>query len=176
MEEQRKATGGLLALAIVTLVGSILLLLLSGCGSISLVLMPLMSKLPGQSGNPAFQMMADPLLAGSAIAWTVVAVIAHGTLLAGGIGMLKLRAWARMIGLGYGGGFSVLLIIYTIFSITVTQPRTQALMGDYPGGVAQSEAFQVGSAIGGMIFWLLLPAALLIVLTRPKVKAAFAGR
>jgi len=109
----------------------------------------------------------------------VIGLVLAALLLASGIGLLKMRSWARLAGLVYGGVEVILLIAGLLYSIFVLNPA----FADYYAEQAKKNptpmpfTFSVGvfhaGAILGFLFGILLPVTNLIILLRPNVRAAF---
>jgi hypothetical protein len=96
-------------------------------------------------------------------------------MIAAGVGILKMKPWGRTISLAYGLGSIGLGVVGQIMAIALFYP---ALLewGEREGGLAQIMAMSgiVGGVVGSL-FGLVLPVITLVVMTRPKVKAAFAA-
>lgn len=103
---------------------------------------------------------------------TVVGMIAAGFQVALGIGLLKLKPWARAGNVIYGS-FAILWGLAGIaVTMTIMIPAMQKSMG-------ADQAGAVGGMVGGMIggvAGLIYPVLLLIFMNRQDVKDAFAPR
>jgi len=104
----------------------------------------------------------------------VIGVAARAVLLAAGIGLLKLKPWARTVSIGYGMYEIVMVLVSAVVSyIFLVQPMLeQAHMKQGP----EAAGAAIGGAIGGMIgscFGLIYPVLLLIFMMRANVVAAF---
>lgn len=124
--------------------------------------------------NPFQEMMSDPGFMAYTYISTALGMAASAALLAAGIGLLKLRPWARYISIGYGVYSWVSVIgggILTYYLVYV--PMIERM--------AQENGFEQGPLIGGMIggmfggicFGLVYPTVLLVFMLLPDVKAAF---
>ncbi len=121
--------------------------------------------------NPVFQAMRDnpsylAYLKFSMILGVVVAVL----LLVAGIGLLKLKPWARMLSIIYGVYGIISVIGNAIASyFFLIQPMFQKAGVDQAAGAA-------GGAMGGIyggFFGLVYPVLLIFFMMRPVVVAAF---
>lgn len=139
------------------------------CTPVSLMMTFMM---PAQ-GNPMLQAMRDNQLFR---VWSIVGgglgIIGGGVLLAAGIGLLKLKPWARVTSVGYG--------IYAIVGGVIGQVITMMVLLPAFRKMTESGGPEAAGAIGGMVggvfggcFGLIFPILLIIFMTRPKVKAAF---
>lgn len=103
----------------------------------------------------------------------VLGTLLAATLLASGIGSLKRRPWARKLGIGYGIATIVMAVLNQIVSAMYLYPALQAQM-EHGGRVERAGA--TGGMIGGMagaVIGLILPIAVLVMMTRPGIKAQF---
>lgn len=94
-------------------------------------------------------------------------------LLAGGIGLLWLKPWARTLSIAY----AIYAIAFVVFGMWINldlmaQPMFQQ--------VSHTQGLEAAGAIGGPIsgtiggiFWVIYPIVLLVFMLRPKVAAAF---
>ncbi|MEI6211425.1 MAG: hypothetical protein WCR06_07340 [bacterium] len=143
-------------------------------GAMGLVCMPislLMTFAMPVQGNPFLQAMRDnPLLH----VWTyvsgVLGLFGCSVLLAAGIGLLKVKPWARLASIGYGIFAIVAGLIGLVIQLLVMVP----LLRDAPSGPAGAAVFGgvVGGVIGGCVGQI-YPILLIIFMMRPTVKAAF---
>ena len=104
----------------------------------------------------------------------------HGAILAimelaGGIGALSLKPWARKALIAYAIGAIVTGLVGTIFNFTVMLPRLSQIPQNRPE-VRMTIQLMPIMTIGGFLLGLILPVCVLIFMTRAKVKAAFAGQ
>lgn len=104
----------------------------------------------------------------------VLGFLASIALLASGIGMLQLRAWARSLALGWATFSIVAGVLNTILMLTLYLPAFSRHLEEVDEATRAAVRVGVyGGVVGGACFSLLLPIAVCIVLTRPAVKAAF---
>ena len=135
--------------------------------------LPYFMDLPG-GANPIIDMVKESTglfsyMMAQLFVWFVMAVV----LLAGSIGALMLKPWARLTLMGYAVVSLVLGVINAAVTVFLFLPMFRA--ADDPA--------MAGGAVGGMVgagcgvcFGFIVQGALLYVLTRPDVKAAFEGR
>jgi hypothetical protein len=95
--------------------------------------------------------------------------------LAGGVGALSLKPWARKALLAYAIGAIVAGLVGTIFNLTVMVPKLSQLPQNRPEVKMTIQLMPI-MTVGGFLLGLILPVCVLIVMTRSKVKAAFAGQ
>ena len=128
----------------------------------------------GHTNNPVFEIIRNsPVLA----TWMKISLplgfLSCVVSIAAGIGLLKLKGWAR-----------TLSIIYAIYSIVVIVLGTainaiflmRPLMEQASQKQGPEAAVLIGGAIGGTFgscFGMIYPVLLLIFMFRPNVKAAF---
>ena len=148
------------------------------CGVLAIVTMFTMMGMdlnnPAFQNNPTMQAIQDsPAYAAWLKISVVLGLVAAAVLLAAGIGLLKLKPWARMLSIIYGIFEIVWIIIGTVVNfIFLVQPmleKAHAAQGPEAAGA-------IGGAIGGMFggcIGIIYPVLLLIFMTRPKVVAAF---
>ena len=104
---ERKASGSVVALGVISIIYAVLFRFCCGAGSMFSMLFAsaftsMMANLPEMEGAPVPQlemMNSGPMRAYTLINGFVLLVLG-GILLAGGIGLLKLRPWARILSLG----------------------------------------------------------------------------
>ena len=126
-----------------------------------------------QAENPFQEMMEAPGFMTYTYVTTALGMAVGGLLLVAGIGLLRLRPWARHVSIGYGvyawvsaiaGGIISYFVIYAPMAeklAEVSGPQSASLIGGMFGGVA------------GMCIGLIYPTILLIFMLRPEIKAAF---
>lgn len=133
--------------------------------------------LPQQGPNPMIDMQREMM------AWnvgsTVVGVGVSVLLLAGAIGSLNLKAWARPAMLAYAALAVLLTIINLVVALVWIVPKMQEAQqqatqqGVPPQAAAiMQTAGTVGAVVGAAIA-LIYPAVLWYYYTRPNIKAAF---
>jgi hypothetical protein len=102
---------------------------------------------------------------------TLIAV----TLLASGVGVLKLRPWARTSSMVYAIAACVMNVVGQIANFMVLIPELQRIADEHPRSPA-AQGGAIGGMVGGVlggILGLALPVITLVVMTRPSVKAQF---
>ena len=126
------------------------------------------------SNNPVIQIIHDnPAYAMWMKLSIVLGLASSAVLLAAGIGLLKLKPWARTVSIAYAIYAMVMILVSTVVNfIYLTQPMLeQAHQKQGP------EAFAaIGGAVGGMsgsCFGIIYPILLLIFMMRANVVAAF---
>jgi hypothetical protein len=137
-------------------------------------LIPFFLDMPGPK-NPVMEAMKSD---GTLMAWTLgstlVGWIMAIVLLSASIAALKLKEWARKTLAIYAVAAFVTGAINLVFTLTVMNPKMAEIIGNDPAAKSAMAMQTVFTLIGfaiGMIF----PAFLLFYMTRPHVKAAFAG-
>jgi hypothetical protein len=156
-------------LAIVGMVWGALVLL---CNMVSLI--PLLVQVGPP--NPMIQeMRADPALHN----WNIIATVARlvlGVLLLVGSGVaLMLKGWGRVLMLVYAVLAIALSLVDTYMTVTHVLPILRRLAASDPN-VAQIMGMQRIGMVLGIVIGMLLPLLILFFMTRPNVKAAFAGQ
>jgi hypothetical protein len=126
--------------------------------------------------NPVSDLMrTDPVIA----TWTGVIAGAGLILaifeLAGGVGALSLKPWARKALLSYAVGTIVIGLVGVIFNFSVLMPKLSQVPQNRPEMKMAIQLMPIMSG-GGFLIGLILPVCVLIFMNRPKVKAAFAGQ
>lgn len=130
---------------------------------------------PGGPGQPASNPFTHPIIE----TWTrinipISFVVCVGLVVAG-IGLLRLRNWARKASIGYAIYSIITTIIGTaLFLVFVTIPLLNSLDASKPGSMPLLFGSLVGvvGSIGGLIY----PGLLWYFMTRAHVIAAFEGR
>ncbi len=134
----------------------------------------LLAAVGAVSDNPVVQIIQNnPAFATWMKISVVLGLVVSGALLAAGIGLLKLKPWARTISIAYAIYSIVMLPLGTVVNyVYLTKPlleQAHQMQGPEAAGA-------VGGAIGGMFggcFGLIYPVLLLIFMFRPNVVAAF---
>jgi hypothetical protein len=163
-----------------------LLALLCGAGSLVFLrsIAPNLPPAPGGGKNPMEGMieMYDTIpgfwawVTYSLVSGPIMAII----LLIAGLGLMKMRPWSRWLCLGYCI-YAILMAMVTLYyQLVFINPAMLAYQEEMS---QQTGAPNFGSpefsnvvTIGSVVLSLIFPIAVLIVLFRPKVAAAFAGR
>lgn len=146
------------------------------CGAIMQVVQVVAGKAFEFGGpNPVNDLMRnDPFLSVWNIVTVVVGSILGLLLLVGGIASLSLKEWARKSLLIYAVGTIIFGLIGVVVNFAVVVPRMASLPQDRPE-VQLTVKLMPWFAVGGLVIGLILPVCILIFMTRPRVKAAFAG-
>jgi hypothetical protein len=126
------------------------------------------------SSNPVIQLIQDnPSYAAWIKISVVLGILVSIGLLASGIGLLKLKPWARIFSIVYAIYSIVMIIVGTVVNyFFLVQPLLEKAHNEQ--GPAAAGA--IGGAIGGMFggcLGIIYPILLLIFMMRPKVIAAF---
>lgn len=176
-----KATGGLLALGIISIVYSALFRLCCGLSAFmtSLFAMFLMSDAmrsfmdrPEMEGMPDFEaMLSGPMQSYNLIKGFVLLMLGVG-MLAGGIGLIRLKPWARTLSLGVAAAEIAWAIVDFAINAFFIYPSMTQMMGDELPQTPQ----MIGSIFAGVFFtfvMLIYPVALLICLNLRSIKGQF---
>lgn len=176
-----RATGGLLALGIVSIIYSVLFRLC--CGFIgfmsSLGALFLSSdafqNLAGMSeieGMPEMEMFLSPQMQSYNLIKGFVILFLGIGMLAGGIGLIRLKPWGRSISLAVGGAEVAWAIVNFAINLFVIYPAMMQAAGDgYPQG-AQMMSYVAGAGFTTFIA-LVFPVVLLICLNLRSIKEQF---
>jgi hypothetical protein len=146
-------------------------------GGMGLLSAPVTLALRDLAHDPVSRRIQQITWEGSLGAWTrtslVVGTILAGVMLASGIGILKRRAWGRRAGLAYAVSSILMQVVGQAITFTVLFPALDALAEQYAYDRAASAALMGGriGGIAGALFGLTVPITLLVMLTRPGVKA-----
>ena len=130
--------------------------------------------LPIRTGSPILRMMNEqPVFRAWMIVEAALGIVAAIVLLVAGIGLLRLRPWARIVSIGYGvyAILNGLLGMVTNY-IFILMP----MAGEMRSGSAEAlGAFAglIGGLVGGCL-GLVYPVLLIIFMNRPRIRAAFA--
>jgi hypothetical protein len=131
------------------------------------------------NANPAMEAMYHDL------AWRMVLLastslqfILSVILVIGSVYLLSLRPWARRLLLGYGWGQLGVWALMTLTNVLWIIPRMSHLLSGQTIDPTQRKMMH-GRQLFGLLcglLWPLFAVVVLILLTRPGVKAAFTGR
>ena len=130
--------------------------------------------LPVQAHNPMSRILHDNATYRSfTVLAAVVGMVAGAVLIAAGIGLLKLKPWARLTSIGYG----IFAIVFGIVGLFVNwffvfAPLLQEVKDNAGSQAIGAIAGMAGGMIGGCLGQV-YPILLLIFMTRPKIRAAF---
>jgi len=126
------------------------------------------------TSNPVLRTMHEqPYLRAWMVLALPVAMALSALKLAGGIGLLRMKAWGRKASIFYGIGAIVLVCLGAVVNLVFLVGPLMAEVSKQHGPEAVG-AF--GGAIGGTcgsFCGLVYPILLLIFMTRPKIVAAF---
>jgi len=129
--------------------------------------------------DPVSRRTQEIMWEGALGVWTSVSLfiglILSIVLLSAGIGIFKMRPWARRLSLIYGVIGVVTGILHSIVHFALYVPAMARLADEFPRN-PMARAGAIGGAIGGVIgalFGLALPVTMLIVMTRPLIQAKF---
>jgi hypothetical protein len=144
---------------------------------------------PGNPPNPIKDMLEymdkhAPLYTPYLIAEIVIGLIMAVVLIVSGIGLLKVRPWARWTSVGYAAVRLVLIVVGLVLAIMVFNPVLADWQADYnkrsvPAGTPPPPSFSSGAtnnvaAAFGSILGAAYSISLLVVMFLPNVRAAFA--
>lgn len=131
---------------------------------------------------------ADPGVTAFGSAVAVADLVTSIALLACGIGALSLKPWARSVGVMTSLAMIVIALVYIVGTITYTGPKTEEMfkqmeksMASTPGGAAPPNFAKLVSSgtigVGILIFLLriIVPILILMLWTKPHIKAWFEG-
>jgi hypothetical protein len=146
-------------------------------GGMGLLGTPLAFLVRGMSHDPVSTRIQEITWEGAMGGWTRVSLglgtLLSVVLLASGIGVFKRKGWARRAGVAYACVSLAMQVIGLAMTFLVLFPALDELAEQYRYDRTASAAVmggRIGGAFGG-IFALALPIAILVVMTRPGVKA-----
>ncbi|GAB4339770.1 MAG: hypothetical protein Kow0099_15180 [Candidatus Abyssubacteria bacterium] len=171
---ERRASGGVVALGVFNIVYAILFRLCCGFAGAALysVFSGAMQEIAKKEGvqMPAME-LSGPLQAYSTIN-AFLSLVLGVALLAGGIGLLKLKPWGRSLSLGVAAAEVVWAIIDLGISLFLIYPRMAEMMqGELTP--EQQMVFSVVVGVVSVLIRLVYPVVLLVVLNRDSVKEQF---
>jgi len=171
----RKPSGGVIALGILSIIYSMVFQI---CGSIIGLSLPFwVPALADYLENQIPDMLdLGAIVEGPFMAYVVissfVSLILGLSFLFGGIGLLKLRPWGRVLSIGASVAAIVWNIINFLIGFIFVNPWVNRAMGqEYPH--APQVIGQAFGSFAGVVAQLALPIALLIFLTRTSMKEEF---
>lgn len=141
---------------------------------------------PAPTGNPITDelqraLREDALISAQTKISAITGPLAAGALLAGGIGLVQAKEWGRKVTL-YWAVYAVVATIFSTFvSVTRVMPlidtMMQKLVAKFPGQNADTagsivKASMAGGVVIGLLFGLALPVAMVLMITRQRVKDA----
>lgn len=180
----RKASGGVMALGIINILYAVLLRLCCGLTSAlsslffllfasgGLDLMSRFAEMEGVEIPDLGTMYSGPMMSYNMIKGFVLLILGTG-LLAGGIGLLRLRPWGRTLSLGVAGAEIAWAIVDFAISVFFIYPLMSQTMGEDVSQMPQL----IGNVVFGIFFTfmkLVYPVALLICLNLSSIKEQFA--
>jgi hypothetical protein len=129
---------------------------------------------PVGSNNPVIKIMHEnPAYAAWLKIGALLGILSCAALLAAGIGLLRLKSWARTLSLAYAIysiAFGILgMVVNFIFLVRPMLDQARQEQGTQAAGAIGGA---IGASIGGC-FGLIYPVLLLIFMLLPKVAAAF---
>jgi len=173
---ETSATGGLGALAIITIVAGIGVILLTLCGNASMLLFPLMKNMPGM--GPALEaterMMSDTRILAISLGYALCTIALWSAAIASGFGMFKLRPWGRRLAVRFAIGHLGMWVVYLPLNLFFVQPIVRSYTEGLPA-TPMTSSF-AGILITNLVTFVIynaLPVVLLAILTRPGVAARF---
>ena len=133
-----------------------------------------MLNAPAATKNPVVQLMRDNP---AYLTWMKIMIplglLALAAQLTAGIGLLRLKAWARVLSIVY----AIWAILFGLFGLGLNYVfLTRPLMEEAARKQGAESAAAMGGAMGSLFggcFGMVYPILLLIFMTRPKVIAAF---
>lgn len=152
-------------------------------GSIPALLLMAGMKMPANDPVSA-AMLADPTMQAFQKWGGLLGALAGVVLLAGGIGLLKCREWARKAVIGWSvysmfataiGSYITIVHMVPLIDKAMKENVKQMGQGAEVGAKIGTIA-ATGGAIVGLLFSIGLAIALIIMLTRPRAKAACQGK
>ncbi len=124
----------------------------------------------------------NPFFGDSAVLriWSIISLVLSPltviALFASGIGLLKMRAWARNLALIYAAVAIVTSLIGVVVTWQyITQPMLEQFEGDDSGQAMGAKIGAIGSVVGGLL-GMAYPVLLWFFMSRPRVLAAFAAQ
>ena len=135
----------------------------------------MLEGMPGMENNPGMAMMNDPGAKMFTLVSGIIGFVGAGVLLASGIGLLKMKPWARTASIGYAVYRYIFIVVGGVLGYyMMTLPMMEAARNTDPDMAAVMEASGVFGAIFGSCFSLIYPTVLLVFMLLPNIKAAFA--
>lgn len=104
---------------------------------------------------------------------SAVGMVASGVLLAAGIGLLKMKPWARVCSIGYAiYAFCSMAVGFVVNYLLLWKPMAEG-MAEADGPFRAGMFGGMYGAVAGMCVSIVFPAALLICMFLPAVRNAF---
>jgi hypothetical protein len=150
----------------------VLNLVFGGLGLICTPLSALVTHMGSQlGGQPGFAYLDDPVFKTYSTVSLGLGAVVSCLLIAAGIGLLKLKPWARTVSIGYAIYCYVALVAgYVVSYFLIWQPMLED-MAEGPEGAAA-----VGGIIGGVFggcFGMIYPTVLLVFMLLPSMRNVF---
>jgi len=145
-------------------------------GIVGMIFSVLLFLPQASSNNPVVQLIHDsPAYAAWLKFSMVLGVVVCVALLAAGIGLLKLKPWARTFSIGYGIYAIVMAIVGTVVNyFLLVRPMLEQAQQKHGPDAAAAIGGAIGGTFGGCL-GMVYPILLLVFMTRANVVAAFAG-
>lgn len=145
-------------------------------GAFALFSAPAAFLLRSLAKDPVSRRIQEVTWSGGYGVWMMIA-LAIGVVLAfleiaSGIGLLKLKPWARLTSVAYAATSIGLIVIGQVMTFVFLFPVLDELAQEYAGNtVAQAGVMggKIGGTVGGL-FGLVFPIIVLIAVTRPSIK------
>jgi len=131
-------------------------------------------NMPGMENMPDISEMVSPQVQTFNFIQAFVLLILGVAMLAGGIGLLRLRLWARTILLAVAACEIIWALLSFIINVFILIPSMSQTMGGEFGEAPPMMANVIGSAFGFFIS-LIFPIALLICLNLKSARDQFAN-
>jgi hypothetical protein len=151
-------------------------------GGLALLWIPVTLTMASFEGiSPVSHRMHELTWGGALGVWTRTQIgfggILSTCLVVGGVGMLRVRPWARILSLAYAAAALLLAAVSQVIAYAVIYPALEKVVTTEFAGDPVASAVVYSSRYIGIIFGVVLAAALpvsvLVVLTRKTVKAQF---
>ncbi len=152
----------------------VLNIVFAGLGLIGVISSVAMFASSAASDNPVIKIMQEnPTFMLWNKIWIPLGLLTIGVLLAAGIGLLRLKPWARKLSVFYaiwaiGTGLAGMVVSY----LFLVRPMVEEASRKSGAESAAAIGGAVGAVFGGCI-GMVYPILLLIFMTRPKLIAAF---
>ncbi len=107
---------------------------------------------------------------------SIIGCITGTALLVSGIGLLRMRSWARWVAVAYCPVAILLQIANTAYTVIIVNPAKAEMMNKLNANLPQSEMVDNIVTIASGALGLSYAVVLLVMMLLPGVSAAFAGR
>ena len=146
------------------------------CIGLMFLIMPQLPQPPG--GNPAIKVFEVPAYKQSVFVFASIGAVLAILEIIAGIGLLRMKTWGRRLSIGYAVTTIVIQVIGLVVNIAYVNPKIAEVMAqDTQQPFAQMQSNPMVGNIGtgfGAVLGMAYAVALLIVMFRPHVRAAFA--